>query len=211
MIRRVALSIFLAFTLVVPATSALAADGGIELNRLGWYVQADGFWAFENYNATMQRITGGNVSSLDGVGFNVRAGYQFLSWLAVDGMYEYATSLDSNIAGAPRALTLSTHSLGGNLKLSLPYYWMQPYVTLGVYGQRQNFRALVPNPWVRSHQEWNFAGRPGLGIDFVVTEHWTVNVEAAGMLALTNYRAEGGGKLDSLFYTSFGAGVRYRF
>jgi opacity protein-like surface antigen len=214
MTTRIALSVFLAFALVLPASSALA-DEEFDWNILGWYIQMNGFAALNNFEDDLRDITNGNIKGNDGSGLNVRGGYQILTWLAVEGMYEYGTTLDASVptpAGRVKdGFTLDTHNIIGSVKLSLPFWRIQPYIIAGVGAQRSKFDSQIINPWVADQNAWNFVGRPGVGIDFVVLEHWTVNFEAAGMLGLTNYKSRLGGELDRLFYTTIGGGVKYRF
>ena len=73
---------------------------------------------------------------------NVRLGYRWLSWLAIEGMYEGAYDLDATLGGAS-IYDFNLHNLMGNLKFILPLRRFEPYFILGFGAQSGRFNDVL--------------------------------------------------------------------
>jgi opacity protein-like surface antigen len=173
-------------------------------DRLGFYVAAQGLYAFENFQ----------VSPLEGknaLGFKGRVGYRFLPMLAAEGEIEWA-KFDLDIPAGVGAVTggglkvaeLQAHTFTLNLRAYAPPEVMlldgrlEPFLVGGV----GFMNADVSGQGV-SDSATRFAGRGGAGIEFHVTDHVSV-IGDAEYVASTN-------ELQDFGYLSVGWGVLINF
>jgi hypothetical protein len=69
------------------------------------------------------------------------------------------------------------------------------------------FVALAGFP---SGTDWGFLGRPAFGIDWIASDHWVLNFEVAGELALHDLSSSSFSS-NNFFGLSVGGGIQYRF
>ncbi len=84
----------------------------------------------------------------------------------------------------------------------------QPYLVVGIGGQYAELKDRLGLEL--DDGQWAFAARPGVGLDFYISQHWLVNVEVAGVVALRDIEALGSSATD-IWYLSAGGGIQYRF
>jgi opacity protein-like surface antigen len=174
-------------------------------DRLGFYVAAQGLYAFENFK----------VSPLEGknaVGFKGRVGYRFLPMLAAEGEIEWA-EFDLDIPAGVGAVTggglkvaeLQYHTFTVNLRAYAPPEIrildgrLEPFILGGVGFANAN----VSGSGISGDSVTRFAGRGGVGLEFHVTDNVSV-IGDAEYVASTN-------ELKNLGYLSVGWGVQFNF
>jgi len=177
-------------------------------NRNGWYLGLNGIYSQDFLQDDIEEAFGGELDLSGGGGLNVRGGYRVTSWFAAEAMYQWTTGLDADIEGTSIIFyEFSTHSIMGNFKFLLPYWRFQPYIGIGLGAQKGEIH--FPGSSVFDNENWGFLGRPSFGIDWIVTDHWLLNVELAGELAVHDIS---GTLSDTDFFgLSVGGGVQYRF
>ncbi len=143
----------------------------------------------------------------DAPGLNARVGYRVLSFLAFEAHYEWINDFNLDLSGLDVA-DQTTHTITGNLKLLLPLWRFQPYLMLGVGAQYYDIGSNLTG--LLEDNDWAFAGRPALGIDFYITRHLVFNVEGAGVIAVTDLSGTLS-SVDTLPYVSVGGGFQWRF
>lgn len=125
-----------------------------------------------------------NISVNDSWGVNARAGYRMLSWLALEGEYEWVNRMHARLGGVEIA-SLGLQSATANLRFIGPFGRFQPYLLLGA-GVVWN---SVDSPGSQLHVDANaFAGRVGLGLDIYLTQNLLLNFGAEGMLSPAEVR-----------------------
>jgi len=105
------------------------------------------------------------------LGTNLRAGYRPLSWLAVEGQFEYLSYKDADLG-----VDISGRSFTffGNVKLPLLDGPLQPYLYGGIGMLRVDFDS---NPDIENGT--GFAGRFGGGVDFYLSERLALTTDVA--------------------------------
>jgi opacity protein-like surface antigen len=191
------LTAVLAFSLAcLPATAARAADGDTPecCNYNGPYIGAGGGFAIEDFDK-------GNADN--GAAVNLRVGYRFLDFLAVEGMGEYEPHFNgkSGIYNSADVSTWAGYLNGKVYPVARWTGWFQPYLLAGagyMWGDVKGGAAPF------GHQNENgFVGRFGTGIDFFLTEHFFVTVDGAYLLPT--------GDASELDQTIVGGALQYRF
>lgn len=144
-------------------------------------------------------------------GFNARGGYRFDDFLAVEGIYEYASfggSARGPVTGARFSLDTQTNLVMGGCKLILPVHRFQPYLWGGAgflisSGDAELENASGELVRARAENGAGFAGRVAGGLDFYVTPQIGLYSEASYVMPAT-------GPTD-LYYFSLNFGARYVF
>lgn len=179
-----------------------------DFTRPGFYVGLGFAYGFgEFYEDVIEDEAGlmANVTNTEGL--TARAGYRFASWFALEAHYEWMDDFEVQVAGFD-LLEQSTHTLTGNLKFIVPTWRIQPYLMLGVGAQYYDLDGPVGT--LVDANDWLFAGRPAVGIDFYLTENLVLNVEAAGTIAVSDFSGQLA-SLDTAPYVSVGGGLQWRF
>jgi opacity protein-like surface antigen len=174
-----------------------------DFTRDGWYVQAQGIYALENFGKT------GNYSTLglevdNTFGFNVEAGYRVAQLFALGAEFEWTHAFESD----DDELRIGTYNVGIPFRL----YPLARLFDPGSMANRfQPFIKLSPT-WMWGERErgdhqdsgkGGFVGRMGGGLDVYITDHFVFVTSALYNWPTAN--------IDSLGYWSFGAGLQYRF
>jgi len=173
--------------------------------RIGWYVAAQGLYAFENFK----------VSPLEGknaLGFKGRVGYRFLPMLAAEGEIEWAefdldipAGVGAVIGGGQKVAEVQYHTFTANLRaypppdINILDGRLEPFILGGVGFANAN----VSGTGISGDSATRFAARGGAGLEFHVTDHVSV-VGDAEYVASTN-------ELKDLGYLSVGWGVQINF
>ncbi len=173
-----------------------------DFTRDGWYVQAQGIYALENFGKTGKYSTMG-LDVDNTFGFNVEAGYRMAQLFALGAEFEWTDAFQSG-----GALRIGTYSIGIPFRL----YPLARLFDPGAIANRfQPFIKLAPT-WQWAERDINgeqddgkggFVGRMGGGLDVYLTDNFVFVTSA-----LYNWPT---GNIDSLGYWSFGAGLQYRF
>ena len=181
-----------------------------DFTRDGWYVQAQGIYALENFGDTGNYSTGG-LDVDNTYGFNVEAGYRVARLFALGAEFEWVYAFgneDSPTADSGELLRIGTQSVGIPFRL---YPLARLFDPGSVANRFQPFIKLAPT-WMWADREilreedkgkGGFVGRMGAGVDFYITENFVIATSA-----LYNWPTAA---IDSLGYWSFGAGLQYRF
>jgi hypothetical protein len=161
--------------------------------RDGWYVGVGGGYAFSNFDD----------GKSDDSGFaNLRAGYHFKRFFALEVMAEYEPKFGSGTGdwnGVDTAMWGA--SLNGKVYPAAPWTGLiQPY---GLVGASWMWRRLTGPAINGSNEDGGFAGQFGGGIDFYVTSHIVFTVDGAYVLPT--------GALDDNIFVKSGAALIYRF
>ncbi len=140
-------------------------------------------------------------------GLNARVGYRWKSWLAIEAQYEWMSRFQFRL-GRINAAELGMHTWVVSPKVFVPYKNIQPYILFGIGGQLSVIDA--PPRFVADRTDFNFAMRPGVGLDYSMAENWVLNAEFAGVLPIADTQT-GLVQVDQLFYVSGSLGLQYRF
>jgi opacity protein-like surface antigen len=182
-----------------------------DYGRSGWFVGVGGGAGWNFLSDAVENETGGIIGIDTAGSVNVRGGYRFWSWLALEGMYEGVFGLDVTQNLPPPSSKLAdfdTHSLLVNLKFIAPIWRVHPYFALGVGAQYGDFDAIVGTPL--DDDRWDPVLRFGLGVDGYITEHWVVNLELAPGIRFKDWGNIPSASTDNVTLT-FSGGVQYRF
>jgi opacity protein-like surface antigen len=189
------LSVVLAFAIVWLAAPAVRAESDTPecCDYNGLYAGIGGGYAIEDFD-------GGN--SDNGSYVNLRLGYRFLDFVALEALGEFEPEFDGK-SGRYTSGHTSIWSGFVNAKVYPAARWtgfVQPYLLAGggwMWGDTKD------SP-TGKFDDNGFAGRFGLGIDFFITEHVFLTTDAAYLLPAT-----GDGKaLDQVLV---GGALQYRF
>ncbi len=189
--QRISLALFFPCMLLM-ASPGFAQDdeGGEGFSRPGWYVGAAVIGALTNF-----RDTPGDVEN--SAGLNARVGYRANSFAALEAELEWVSPFEEQLDGSTRA-EYRAYAIGLNGKFYFREASIQPYALVGV-------SVLIVSESVggtkRRDSDWGFRG--GGGVDFYVSQHVALNIEVTYMWGV--------GDVWQRDYTSFGAGVTYRF
>jgi opacity protein-like surface antigen len=161
-----------------------------------------GFYAGLGLSYYRQDFEGQLGDQLDGDawGFNLRAGYRFLPFLAAELHYEYASDFGVDALGG--RIAIDTNVVTANVKAIAPLGRFQPYAGGGV----GILNASTSSSGVFADVDFDgteFAGRVFGGIDVFLTRSISIFAEADYVLPT--------GSLDDLRYVSPSFGLRYLF
>jgi len=173
--------------------------------RSGWYVGLNGLYGLPFMGDAIEDAIGVSTDVGSSGGLNFYGGYRVNSWFAVDAAYEWMDNMTWNVGGVKFDYAL--HNWTANAKFILPMWRVQPYINLGIGAQ---YADLGLQGFDIDETAWAFVGRPGIGIDFWLTENLVLKTEANGMLA-TNALSNPAGRVNNLYYMSVGGGFQYRF
>lgn len=179
-----------------PPPAAAKVEQEVDWNRRGFYLGLGPSFFAENFEGDI-----GRLGASDTWGFHARAGYRFLDFLAVEGLYEYANDFGEDLDEANR-YTLQTNVFTANVKAIAPLGRFQPYLGGGVGFMRPQqsrtgiFRAFDWN-------EFAFAGRVNGGLDFYITPQISVGADANWVIPTDD--------LEDLEYISVNFGGRFIF
>ena len=225
MASRIALALIASLVFAAPA---VAGDWG----RSGWYVGAGGGvgWDFleDLVEDRVNELCGDKCIDLNTGGtFNFRGGYRLTSWFAVEGMYEgvYGISAKTakdlicdDVCNPPIAIDkgakftdLTLHNFLANAKFILPIKRFQPYFLLGL-GAQYHTAKLFPDALgdLLETSRTDLVIRPGVGLDFALTESWMLNSELGIPVSFRDYGDIPSATTDNVSLTlSFG--LAYRF
>jgi hypothetical protein len=82
----------------------------------------------DNLNDVIDEV---DISLDQSAGFNLYGGYRLLSFLALEGEYEYVDGFQGTVEGVD-VLTIQGHTFTGNLRLIAPIYRVQPFFVIGI-------------------------------------------------------------------------------
>ena len=174
-----------------------------DFTRDGWYVQAQGIYALENFGKTGSYSTMG-LDVDNTFGFNVEAGYRVAQLFALGAEFEWTDAF-----GDRDVVAMGTQNVGIPFRL----YPLARLFDPGAMANRfQPFIKLAPTwQWAErtiageddDTYKGGFVGRMGGGLDIYVTDNVVLVASALYNWPTVN--------IDSLAYWSFGAGIQYRF
>ena len=162
-------------------------------DRDGWYAGLGGGYAMELFD-------GG--SSGDSGFAQLRAGYHFLRFAALEAQLEYTPKFNGK-SGRFAGVDVATWAAWANLKGYPTAPWtgrFQPYALVGIawMWERRTGSAIDG-----SDEDGGFAARFGGGIDFYVTDNIVLTAEGAWLLPT--------GSLSDLNQVQIGGALEYRF
>jgi opacity protein-like surface antigen len=173
-----------------------------DFTRDGWYVQAQGIYALENFGKTGRYNTMG-LDVDNTFGFNVEAGYRVAQLFALGAEFEWTHAFESG-----DELRIGTYQVGIPFRL---YPLARLFDPDSIANRFQPFIKLSPT-WMWGERDIDgeeddgqggFTGRMGGGLDVYITDHFVFATSALYNWPTSN--------IDSLGYWSFGAGLQYRF
>lgn len=198
-----------------------------DFTRDGWYLQAQGLFAFQNFGVKAvptgpitTPLLGANVTVEDidvrnrGAGFNLLAGYRMGRNFAGELEFEFIESFDVDVDlllnGSPSTVKpyVRTYNLALNLRVyplarlfdpGSVFNRFQPFVKVGPAWQY----AAVRYKGSSIFSDGGFAGRFGAGLDIYITKNIVFTTGANYMLP--------GGDVKGFDYVSIGGGLQYRF
>lgn len=177
------------------AGTALAEGPPPDYTREGWYLQAQGLYAFENFD---------DFDVGDDAGFNVAGGWR--GWEMFAGEFEF--EFVNRFPGKDTTPDFRTYNASLLLKL---YPLARVFESDSVFNRFQPWLKAGPGwMWVerrgggQSHRDrGDFAGRFGAGMDLYLTQHWVVVLSANYELPTSD--------VSQFPYLSAGGGIQYRF
>ena len=177
------------------AGAASAEGPPPDYTRNGWYLQAQGVFAWQNFQ---------DFETGDDAGFNVLGGWR--GWQLFAGELEFEwTNRFQGKGGDPDfriydiALLFKVYPLARLFDPSSIGNRFQPWLKTGPGWQWVERRGGgLPN-----RDRGGFAGRVGGGMDFYVTENWVLVTSANYQLPSSD--------VDRFQYLTVGGGIQYRF
>ncbi|HYC01060.1 MAG TPA: outer membrane beta-barrel protein [Candidatus Limnocylindrales bacterium] len=138
-------------------------------------------------------------------GYNVRGGYRFLKWMAVEALWENYVEWDFDPFGHFEAWTATV-----NGKFIYGTHAVQPYLAVGgglMRGQRsyrdEKGKSVDPNANRSTDRDLDFLLRGGIGADLYLTEWLAINLEAAYNLPF--------GELEDYDFVGMTGGLGFHF
>jgi opacity protein-like surface antigen len=200
--RKIIVIVSAILTLAIPAA---AQDS--EFARPGPYFGIGGSAAF--YTSIESGIEdmlkaleyAGRVDVDTTVGPDVRGGYRFCPWAALEVQYEFLPNTNLAI-GKVRILEIETRAITGNVKIFLFHGRMQPFLVAGIGGVRQEVEDALN--FGLSESEWGFAARFGGGFDFYLSKNIALSFDLTYLLPRDEIMDVDGD------YLSIGYGVAFR-
>lgn len=177
------------FFVTLAAMSLSTAAQADDYSRAGWYAGGNFAQGFNFITEVIDTKTGSKIDTEDTWGLNLRGGYRFNSWLAVEGIYEFMEGFETQSLLGSTTTRTSTFMIGP--KFVLPFWRTQPYLGIGLGTQHGEFKYQVNS--IRdidrngSKSDWSLAMRPALGLDFYITEQIVANLELAGVFVSGKY------------------------
>lgn len=183
--------------------------------RPGGYIGLGGTYAFHWFPGNFDNdVTGGTaVKTHNSAGLNVRGGYRFNSWAALEGEYEWISGFENKVAGS-KIFDLSYHTFTANGKFLYPGWGrFQPYGLLGIGFAVMQVDSRSGAGVTLDGSATGFAGRVGAGLDVYLSENWLLNAGIDLQLNTAQIdNSSGVGKnVGTLFYVPVQFGVQYRF
>jgi hypothetical protein len=206
---RIALAVLL---LCLLPSAALAQD---DYARPGGYIGIGGTYAFHWFPGDFDDdVTGGiAVKTENSAGLNVRGGYRFNSWVALEGEYEWIAGFENKVDGS-KIFDLSYHTFTANGKFIYPGWgrW-QPWGLVGVGVTFLQLDDRAAQGGFLDDSTVGVAGRFGAGLDVYLSENWLLNAGIEMQLSSTKIDHSGdfGSDVAALFYIPVQFGVQYRF
>jgi hypothetical protein len=174
-------------------SDAAADEDSAGYDRDGWYTGVGGGYAIEYFD----NGTSGNS------GFaQIRAGYHFLRFAALEAELEYTPKFNGD-SGRYAGVDTATFAAWANIKGYPTAPWtglFQPYAMIGIgwMWERRGGPAISG-----VDENGAFASRFGGGVDLYVTKNIVVTAESAWVLPT--------GHLESLKQVQIGGALQYRF
>ncbi len=202
--------------LTAPASAQDRGRGSDEpdYGRFGFYMGGGVTYATDLYEDEIEDAfnTGFEVDVDDTWGANARIGVRLLSFFALELQYEWLDSYDIEVQNAGGGSEVDTQTLTANLKFYLPIQRFQPYLLAGVGYQRYELDSSFFNGTIRAKQDdYELAGRGGVGFDLYFTEHVVFYAEGFAVLSEAEIDIPLVADVDNLFYAGGQAGLLYRF
>jgi len=173
-----------ALLVLATAGAAAAQEEDDDFGRAGPYVGGGFVWAFENFDLDQVRsFSGVDVSASGSPGLDLRGGYRFNRWIAVEGNYQYYANFDIDTGDADvfdlRAFSFFASAKGYPLDGRVQPYGM---FGIGVMG------ALLEDDYDLDIEETDasFTLRAGGGIDVYVTRHFLLNLDVAYLITTSD-------------------------
>ncbi len=201
------------YVFVLLASLALlpTSAGADDFDRDGWYLGLNYAQGFNFVQEAVDAISGGDLDSGDTWGLNVRGGYRFFSWLALEVNYEFMDNFTTN--GSFGSTDIQSNTITVGPKFLIPTWRIQPYLLLGfgTQGATLDFTRAFPRLYGDGRTtDWNPAARPGLAIACYITQNVVANLEVAGVLVAGKFENQSMSLSDPI-YLSIGGGLQYRF
>lgn len=191
------------------------AEPGDGFARPGGYIGIGGTYAFHWFPGNFDEdVTGGPaVKTENGGGLNVRGGYRFNSWAALEGEYEWIAGFENKVPGQ-KLFDLSYHTVTANGKFIYPGWGrFQPYGLVGIGFTILDLDDQAAQGLFLDDTTVGFATRFGAGLDVYLSENWLFNaaVEMQVSTATIENSNPVGNDVGSLFYIPVQFGFQYRF
>ena len=212
-VHRFGVARLLACLLLLSPLSALADQHkGPNYSRTGFYVGGGVTYATDLYEDEVKDQVGFRVDIDDTWGANARVGARFSRIVGLELQYEWLDSYDIKIPNAGGKAKADTQTVTLNLKLYLPIKRFQPYVLGGLGFQRYELDGNFFNGTVQFKQdEYEVAGRLGVGFDLYITENVVFFAEGSAVLSDAEIKIPTLSNVDKLFYAGVETGLIWRF
>lgn len=214
---RIVTSIFIAMATLCISDLARAQD---DYSRPGWYLGLGGTVAFlasaeRDVEAALGQAGNLSVEIDESLGLNVRGGYRG-KWAGGEMHFEWIEGFDieaMNTLGKLDAYKVDGWAVTLNGKF-YPFAGLEsvlpplakrfhPFLTAGIGYMK--FNATLPQqPAGADYHEWDFAVRPGGGLEVYLTKNVAISVDYTYVYPVAD-------DLDGLDYHSIGWGLLYRF
>jgi hypothetical protein len=169
------------------------ADDESADDRDGWYLGLGGGWAKELFQ---------NGNAGDSGFVQVRAGYHFLRFAALEAQFEYTPKFNGK-SGKWAGTDIATWATWLNIKGYPTAPWTGLFQPFGMISVAWMWERLTGPAINNSVEEGGSAARFGAGMDFYVTRNVVLTAEAAYVLPT--------GELDDLDQVQLGGALQYRF
>jgi opacity protein-like surface antigen len=170
-------------------------EEGADYTREGWYLQAQGLYAFQNFH---------DFDVDDDAGFNVTAGWRGWEMFAGEFEFEFVNRFpgqdtDPDFRVYDASLLLKLYPLARVFEPDSVFNRFQPWLKAG-----PGWMWVERRGGGQSHRDrGDFAGRFGAGMDLYLTQHLVVVLSANYELPTSD--------VSQFPYLSAAGGIQYRF
>lgn len=181
------------------ATTSAAQEEEEDFGRRGWYVGGGFVYGFENFDLSeLSGIAGVDISASGSPGIDIRGGYRFNRWVALEGNFDYYADFDIEANGST-VFNADAFSFFANAKGYPLDGRVQPYGLFGIgvlaaaidYDFDYDYYDYDYYDYENVETDAVFAVRLGGGVDVYVTPKFLLNLDVGYVFATSDMNLGG--------------------